>query len=48
MDKKVVEKMIKKLKSLGVEKIALSHCTGGHLIRCLKKPGQRIFMIPDV
>lgn len=43
-----MEKIIKGLKSLGVEKIALSHCTGGHLIEMFKKPGQRIFIIPDV
>ena len=37
MDEKNVEKIIKGLKSLGVEKIAPSHCTGGHPIEMFRQ-----------
>jgi 7,8-dihydropterin-6-yl-methyl-4-(beta-D-ribofuranosyl)aminobenzene 5'-phosphate synthase len=37
MDEKDVERIIKGLKSLGVEKTAPSHCTGGHPIEMFRK-----------
>ena len=39
-----MERIIKGLQSLGVEKIAPSHCTGRHLIEMFKKSLGRGFL----